>query len=199
MARFITLLSLAFAGSSAFAATGDAASKPSTNNEMANPTQAQVLHVLVTANKGEVEDGKVAMTKASHARVKEFAEHMVRDHSAALDKLNAMSTKNNWKPEDNAISQKLEKERQDTKAKLAAVDGMGFDRQYIEYQIKTHKDLLDLIDNKLAPNVNDSAFKAQLGEMRASVAMHLEHAQKIESEVKERGYGPSSADAEPTR
>jgi len=170
-----------FAEAPAWAAPTTGTTQP---DAWTNPNHAQVLHVLVSANKAEVDDGKVASTKASDPRVKELADHMVRDHTAALDKLNALSTKMKWTPEDNALSQKMEKEHQDAKAHLASVDGKDFDKAYVDLQVKMHKDLLDTIDQRLLPNVTDPALKTTITDMRVTVAEHLQHAQKLQEDMK---------------
>src|SRR5205809_835540 len=46
-------------------------------------TDAEILHVAVTANTGEVAEGQLAVTRATNVNVKAFATQMVADHSAA--------------------------------------------------------------------------------------------------------------------
>jgi len=186
MARAFALLSLlllavgAFTEADTWAATGD---KPA----LTNPTQAQILHVLMSANKAEIEDGKTAATKASSTKAKELAQHMVTDHTAALEKLNALATKMGWKPEDNALSQHMEREHQEAKSHLASLDALPFDKAYVELQVKMHKDLLDTIDTRLLPNATDPSLKAAITEMRPTILEHLGHAQKLEAEMKSPG------------
>ena len=44
------------------------------------PSDAEIAHIVVTANSIDIEAGKIAEKKGSEKKVKEFAEIMVTDH-----------------------------------------------------------------------------------------------------------------------
>jgi putative membrane protein len=183
MIRTLALLSTLFVSVGTFVEV-DASAATGEKPALTNPTQPQILHVLISANKAEIEDGQTALKKASSDKARALAQHMVTDHTASLEKLNALATKMGWKAEDNALSQHMEKEHQEAKTRLASQDGVPYDKAYVELQVKMHKDLLDTIDTRLLPNTSDPSLKAAITEMRPTVAEHLEHAQKLEAEMK---------------
>ena len=55
-------------------------------------SDAQILKVLMVANQGEVDQAKLALTKATMPEVRAFAEQMITDHTAALARLTALAT-----------------------------------------------------------------------------------------------------------
>src|SRR4051794_15386190 len=77
-------------------ATAGSASKSSLSDD-------QILHVLHTANAGEIEQGKLAQQRAKNARVKSFAAMMVKDHSDADKKGNEVAKKAKASPSSNDV------------------------------------------------------------------------------------------------
>jgi len=49
--------------------------------------------------------------------------------------------------------------------------------------VKEHQAVLDMIDQKLLPNAQDAEVKMFLTEVRGKVAMHLQHAQALQSKM----------------
>jgi putative membrane protein len=62
---------------------------------------------------------------------------------------------------------------QETLASPKTTTGSDFDRAYIDAQVKAHQEVLDALDNKLIPNAQDASLKANLQQVRPTVAQHL--------------------------
>ena len=45
------------------------------------PSDAEIAHIVVTANQVDIDASKLAQTRASSPEVKEFGERMVTDHT----------------------------------------------------------------------------------------------------------------------
>jgi putative membrane protein len=71
------------------------------------PNDAQIAHIVVTANQVDIDAGKVAETHGQSAEVKAFGKQMVTDHTAVNKQATALVTKLKVKPEDNPTSQSL--------------------------------------------------------------------------------------------
>ena len=65
------------------------------------------------------------------------------------------------------------------------LDGKPFDKVYINHEIVFHKQVLDLIDEKLLPGAKNEELQGLLVKVRGGVALHLEHAEKIQPIVDE--------------
>ncbi|HZD76158.1 MAG TPA: DUF4142 domain-containing protein [Acidobacteriaceae bacterium] len=67
----------------------------------------QIAHAAYTADVIDIEYAKIALAKTKNPEVRQFAELMIRDHSAVNEGAGALLTKLKVKPEDNAFSQAL--------------------------------------------------------------------------------------------
>src|SRR6185503_20876835 len=92
------------------------------------PNDAQIAHIVVTANQVDIDAGKFAQGKAKGKEVKDFAKQMVTDHTAVNKQAVALAKKLKVKPEDNATSQSLKKGGQDNIKNLKTMKGDAFDK-----------------------------------------------------------------------
>jgi putative membrane protein len=145
-------------------------------------SDGQVLQILHTANQGEIEQAKLAESKAKDARVKKLAAAMIKDHSEADRKAEKLAKKSDGFSM-SATSSSLESDAQNATADLKTQTGSDFDRDYVDTQIKEHQAVLDLIDQQLAPNAKGGDVKSFVTAVRAKVAMHLEHARELQSKL----------------
>jgi putative membrane protein len=146
-------------------------------------SEEQILGVLQVANAGEIEQGKLAQTKAKDTRVKKLATMMIKDHAESQKSGMTVAKKTNLKPEPSPTSQSLQSDASAATTTLQAETGADFDKGYVDTQVKEHQKLLDMIDQKLIPSATNADLKAHLTEVRAAVAMHLQHAQDLQKEM----------------
>jgi len=87
----------------------------------------------------EVDLGNLAEQKASSQDVKDFGAKMVKDHSAANEKLQSLAaSKSISLPTSASVGDMA------TKAKLELLTGDTFDKSYIKSQIKAHHEAIAL-------------------------------------------------------
>lgn len=166
----IAILSLTLAGGLALAQAG--------------PNDAQIAHIVVTANQVDIDAGKLAETKSSSAQVKAFGKQMVTDHEGVNRQAVALATRLKVTPEDNATSQSLKAGGADNVKKLSSLSGSAFDRAYIDHEVAYHEQVLDAIDKVLVPNAKNEELKALIVKVRPAFVAHLEHARMVQKEVK---------------
>jgi putative membrane protein len=150
-------------------------------------SDAQIVLIGITADQSEVDAGKMAQTKATHAEVKAFAAMMVKDHTDAMKKKNDMAKKLSLTPADSTHSTQLKTDAQQMATELQALKGKDFDSRYIETQVKAHQQVLDLLDQKMIPNAKNADLKSELETVRAKVADHLKKAQEIQAKLAQPG------------
>ena len=68
---------------------------------------AQIAHIVVTANSIDSTAGVMAKQKGTAKSVKDFAQTMINDHSAVNKQAVALATKLKVTPEDNDVSKSL--------------------------------------------------------------------------------------------
>jgi putative membrane protein len=100
----------------------------------------------------EVDAANQAQQKASSQKVKDFAAEMVKDHSAANDKLAAIAqSKNITLPTSASMGQMA------VKAKLDVLSGDTYDKSYIKSQIKAHQQTIALFKKEIASGQDPDA------------------------------------------
>ena len=115
----------------------------------------------------EVDLGKLAQDKSSNQQVKDFGAMMVKDHSAANDKLQALaSSKGISLPTSASMGQMA------TKAKLEVLKGDTFDKSYIKAQVKGHVDTVRLPNKEIASG-QDADAKSFAEAVLPTVRSHL--------------------------
>ena len=147
------------------------------------PNDAQIAHIVVTANQVDIDAGKVAEKKGSSADVKAFAKQMVTDHTAVNKQATDLAKKLGVKPEDNPTSQSLKKGGQDNVKKLNGLKGKEFDKAYVDQEVSYHQAVLDAIDKTLIPNAKNAELKALIEKVRPAIQGHLDHAKQIQSKL----------------
>jgi putative membrane protein len=148
------------------------------------PNDAQIAHIVVTANQVDIDAGKLAETKASGKDVKAFGKQMVTDHSGVNRQAVALVTKLKVTPEDNPTSQSLKAGGVDNVQKLKGLQGAAFDKAYVDHEVDYHQQVLDAIDKVLVPNAKNEELKALIVKVRPAFVAHLEHAKMMQAALK---------------
>lgn len=147
-------------------------------------TDAEIAHIVVTANSVDIEAGNLAQEKASHIDIRSYAQRMIADHTASTEQVADLVKKFDLTPKDNAISQKL---AQDAKANMERLKGLGdeeFNKAYLEGEIKLHTKVIEITDNKLVPSVENEELKTLLVQTHPTLVSHLERAKELKSAMK---------------
>jgi len=150
-------LSVAFASHGAFAAT-DA-------DDFVEDASAKGV--------AEVEAGKLAEEKGTAADVKAFGAMMVKDHTAANDKLKAIA-------DAKKIEVSTDAELMD-KAKAMILDlrsAKSFDQAYANNQVKAHEATIEIFEDEIK-NGDDDQLKAFATETLPKLKAHLAQAKAL--------------------
>ena len=150
----------------------------------AGPNDAQIAHIVVTANQVDIDAGKLAESKGSTKDVKAFGKQMVTDHSGVNQQASALATKLKVTPEDNPTSQSLKAGGAENVKKLQGLTGAAFDKAYVDHEVAYHEQVLGAIDKTLVPNAKNEELKALIVKVRPAFVAHLEHAKHIQSSLK---------------
>ena len=167
---------LSFIAAAALVAAGSAFAQ-------GGPNDAQIAHIVVTANQVDIDAGKLAESKSKNAEVKAFGKQMVTDHSGVNKQATALVKKLKVKPEDNDTSKSLKKGGQENVAALKKLKGAAFDKAYVDHEVAYHEQVLDAIDKVLIPNAKNAELKGLIEKVRPAFVAHLEHAKMLQSKL----------------
>jgi putative membrane protein len=168
--RLLAAVLLATGGAPLLAATG--------------PTDPEIAHIAYTAGAIDVAAAKQALAKSHDAKVRAFAETMVRDHEAVNVQALALVKKLHVTPTDNAISKSLSAQAKATEAKLAALDGAAFDRAYVANEVAFHGAVNGALKTTLIPDADNKELKTLLETGLALFTEHQTHAEHLGASLK---------------
>jgi putative membrane protein len=148
-------------------------------------TNDHIFGFAHNANEGEIALGKLASTKATNSKVKEFGAEMAKDHQAIMKDTHALMEKvkagidTTWDDAKDLASKGADKFKELTdKAK-----GADWDKNYIESQVDMHQKVLDKLQDA-AKSTTDTTVAAGLAKATAKVQEHLTKAQSINAGLK---------------
>ena len=145
----------------------------------AGPTDPQIAHIAYTAGQIDIAAGKQALAKSKNAKVRAFAEEMVRDHTAVNDKALALVKKLGVTPEANPTSAGLEKQATAERAKLDKLKGAAFDKAYVANEVAYHKTVNGALAKTLIPSAHNGELKSLLQTGLKLFSEHQAHAEHL--------------------
>lgn len=137
-----------------------------------------IAGILATANQGEIDQANAALSKATNADVRAFAQMMVTDHTNAANTARDVFSRNGITPSDNATTNELKTNGQHSTMNLSAYSGAAFDRAYLQAQIDMHQWLLTNLDSLLIPSARGE-LRTLLESTRGTVSSHLDKAREL--------------------
>jgi putative membrane protein len=143
-------------------------------------SDAEIAKITDTVDSGEIEQANVATSRAKHASVKQFAQHMIEQHTASKQKGAELVHKTGMTPTTSTTSSNLQRDGMNMLEKLKTSDLAAFDATYIAGQIEEHQRVLQLLNSRLIPSATDSDLKSQLAAARTMVERHISEAQSIQ-------------------
>ena len=134
---------------------------------------AKFLKSAAEGGMSEVELGRLAQSKAANSDVRAFGAMMVKDHSAANEKLKSLAaSKQESLPAGPSVMQKA------TKAKLDLLSGDTFDKSYVKGMIEDHQKDIEEFEAE-AKHGSDAQVKAFADATLPILRRHLERIKAI--------------------
>ena len=126
----------------------------------------------------EVQASKLAESKTSNPAVKDFATHMVGDHTKAGDELTKIAAGKSV-----TTPGTLDKSHQGDVDKLAKLSGDDFDKAYVKQMLSDHKSTVSLFE-KEAKSGKDADLQAFAGKTLPTLQGHLKSVQDLSASMK---------------
>jgi putative membrane protein len=166
------------------------------SNELASPksgtsslpptvklSEAQVAMITDLANSAEIEQAKLAQSKAKSPAVKKFAAMMIKHHSEAKTEQSKLYKQLNLTPTQSQPATALKEDADKTLGSLRAADGNAFDVAYMNSQVDAHQKVLDSINQELLPAASNEKLVDGLNKMKKTVEAHLDEAKSIQADL----------------
>jgi len=133
----------------------------------------------VVANKIDIDFAEIALDRSSDEEVLGLARTMASDHQMVIDRAVELVTRLGVTPQDNAVSQALEKDASSIREKLKGLPQEEFDKAYVDNEVAYHEKVIAAVEELLIPQASNEELKALLEEVLPVLKGHLEHAQMI--------------------
>jgi putative membrane protein len=115
------------------------------------------VHEVAMHNTAEIELGKLASERASNAQVKQYGQMMVKDHTAAGNELK-QAVGNQVQ-----MQGQMDEKHRDLAEKLRGMQGMEFDREYMNAMVDGHGEVRDLLEQRARQAGNTGTVQRNTG------------------------------------
>ena len=148
-----------------------------------SPSDPQIVQIVQTANKIDIDQAKLALAKSKNPQVKEFANQMISDHTNLEKSVADLAKKLNVTPEPSATSRQLQQQAADESKNLKSLSGKSFDKEYASHEVAFHQAVIDAVTQTLIPNAQNPELKSALQGAALLLEGHKQHAQQLEQSL----------------
>jgi putative membrane protein len=157
----------------ALATTGLAAQADEPMNDL------EIAHTAYTAGGLDIRYAHLALAISENAAVRDFAQTMIRDHTAVNEAAGALITELKVTPQDNALSQALVEGAAAKRSELMALNGNAFDCAYAVNELGYHQIVNQTVAESFIPAVTVEPLKALLEDALVTFKAHEKHAEAM--------------------
>lgn len=159
----------------AIALTGAQASA----QDVADMSDLEYAHIAYTADNIDIRYAHLALALSTNPNIHEFANTMIRDHTAVNEAALALLQKLGATAQDNAFSQRLNANAEEVIDNLSALRGAEFDAAYAANELAYHQAVNDLVENTMIPNIDNDEVRALFVQGLEIFQAHEGHAEMM--------------------
>ena len=143
----------------------------------------EIAHVAYVADNIDIRYAHLALAISTNPAIHEFANTMIRDHTAVNEQALALLAKLGAQAQDNFLSQTLLKNADMLVDEMAGLRGAEFDKRYAENELAYHIAVNDLVGNTFIPNIDNAEVKALFEAGLEIFKAHQRHAEMMVKQV----------------
>jgi putative membrane protein len=142
-------------------------------------SDVEIAHAAYTADELDIAYAQIALEKSKTTAIREFAQLMIKDHTAANEATLALVKRLGVTPKDNPFSQTLVKNGEAKKAELRGLSGAAFDRAYAQNELGYHQVVVKTVADNWIASIQNAEFKKFMTDANEIFKVHLVHAQHM--------------------
>ena len=143
----------------------------------------EIAHVAYTADTIDIRYAHLALALSDDAKVREFAQTMIRDHTAVNEQALALLKKLGADPQDNYLSQSLQKDANTFVNEISRLRGLAFDKRYTQNELAYHQAVNKLVEYSFIPNIENAEVKELFQSALKIFKAHEKHAEMIVKKI----------------
>ena len=144
----------------------------------------EIAHAAYTADNIDIRYAHLALAISDNPQVREFAQTMIRDHTAVNEAALALLKKLGVQPMGNFLSHQLMEGADKLIDEMSQLRGPAFDKRYAENELAYHQAVNQIVANDFIPNIENGEVKALFEEGLKIFRTHENHAQMMVSALK---------------
>jgi putative membrane protein len=150
------------------------------SSSAASLSKSDVKYVTKAAQgfMSELKLGALAQERADDQGVKDFGKQMVTDHGKDMEELKGVAVQKHVQ-----LQQTMNQEQRKEAEKLSKLSGKEFDREYVKYEVKDHRE--DIKDQKeQIKKTSDSELKQFASKELETVTGHKQKIDALQARIK---------------
>lgn len=165
-------LIMAFSNATAFA------------QDVADMNDLEYAHIAYTADNIDIRYAHLALALSTNPDIHEFANTMIRDHTAVNDAALGLLKKLGAEAQDNAFSKTLNENAEKIIDDFSKLRGVEFDKAYAENELAYHQAVNKLVEDTMIPNIDNAEVKALFVKGLEIFKAHEGHAEMMVKALK---------------
>jgi putative membrane protein len=150
---------------------------------------ATIVAIFDGANTADMETGALAEKRGASPEVRDFGAMLVRDHRMVRQQGRDLAARLGVTPTPPKDDQSA-KDHAAALARLGALEGVEFDRAFLQYEAAFHQAVIDAVTSTLLPAIQNPELKALVEKVAPAFQAHLRMAQELEKKI----AGPRAGD-----
>ncbi|MFK7940156.1 MAG: DUF4142 domain-containing protein [Roseovarius sp.] len=132
---------------------------PAQAQDVADLNDLEFAHAAYTADVIDIRYAHLALAISTNPDIHEFANTMIRDHTAVNEAALGLLNKLGAEAQDNWFSQSLNTGAEEIINEFSMLRGDAFDRAYAENELAYHQTVNDLVENAMIPNIDNEEVR----------------------------------------
>ena len=147
--------------------------------DVAEMSDQEFAHIAYTADNIDIRYAHLALALSTNPDIHEFANTMIRDHTAVNEAALGLLDKLGASVQDNAFSQTLNANAEEIIDGFVKLRGSEFDAAYAANELAYHRAVNDLVENTMIPNIENAEVKALFEQGLGIFKAHEAHAEMM--------------------
>ena len=152
--------------------------------DVANMSDLEYAHIAYTADNIDIRYAYLALALSTNPDIHEFANTMIRDHTAVNEAALGLLDKLGASAQDNVVSQTLNANAEDIIDGFVKLRGAEFDAAYAANELAYHQAVNDLVENTMIPNIDNDEVRALFKQGLEIFKAHELHAEMMVKALK---------------
>ncbi len=158
---------------------------PSVQGQKSALDDATIVAIFDAANTADIETGTLAAERAGSNAVRQFGAMLARDHQLVRQQGRDLAKKLGVTPTPPA-DQISAREHAALMQRLSKLSGSAFDRAFLQYEERFHRDVITAVQSTLLPAIKNPELRDLVVKVAPAFQAHMEMARNLAQQLATR-------------